>query len=52
MTYAKQGDRAVYFDSFDNFQSPKEMMRYLNVTQIIIAHLINITIKITVSTND
>jgi len=34
MAYAKRGDHAVYFDNFGNFRSPKELMRYLNVTQI------------------
>jgi len=48
MAYAKRGDRVVYFDSFGNLP-PKELVRYLDVTQLnIIANLINVTIKVTV----
>jgi len=32
--YAKRGDRAVYFDSFGNLRPSKELVRYLDVTQI------------------
>lgn len=34
VSYAKRGDRAVYFDSFGNLRPLKELVRYLNVTQI------------------
>jgi len=36
MAYAKKGNRAIYFDSFDNLRPPKELVRYLenNVTHI------------------
>jgi len=39
MAYAKWGDRVVYFESFGNLRSPKELMRYLNVTQIEYNHM-------------
>jgi len=32
MAYAKQGDRAINFDSFGNLRAPKELVRYLDVT--------------------
>ena len=28
VAYSKRGDRAVYFDSFGNLRSPKELMRF------------------------
>jgi len=34
VAYAKRGDRAVYFHSFGNLRPPKELVRYLDVTQI------------------
>ena len=34
MAYAKRGDHAVYFDSFGNLRPSKELVRYLDITQI------------------
>ena len=34
VVYAKRRDRAVYFDSFGNLRLPKELVQYLDVTQI------------------
>ena len=35
IAYTKRGDHVVYFDSFGNFQPPKELVRYFgNVSKI------------------
>jgi len=34
VAYSKRTDRSVYFDSFGNLQLPKELLWYLDVTQI------------------
>ena len=34
VAYTKRGDHAVYFDSFGNLRPPKELVRYLDITQI------------------
>ena len=34
VAYAKRGNRVIYFDSFGNLRPPRELVQYLNVTQI------------------
>jgi hypothetical protein len=34
VAYAKRKNRVIYFDSFGNLRPPRELVQYLNVTQI------------------